>query len=236
MELNEEHIEAVAAANNIRCSLCPSEENADLYPVHPDLANAPLADLRCGHQVHTHCLLHIFYGNNVHRNYAHTCMECHVSFISEDDTNFFANNNPDHRIPGGANVRTLWGENGEFRDSVLEIRKDILRLSPLNKKFQSKAKEIKNTFRDNTRLSVEIIRDHIRTAKRQYNAIPEKRKVDYLQNAIRTKFYSLSRKYNVERWDLQDLRNVPGAPKFPRNFRNYYHRRYRYGIFKVLVR
>ncbi len=194
-----------------RCSMC--RDDVDL-PQRPNIQTEPLASLRCGHQVHTACLIHDLYWVNGMNT---LCNLCNTTIIEEPLFTYYADRvqerNGGHVID--ARVRTLWQENEEFRKDVKVIKKMSNMRNGAFKRLFTQIKVIKKTFNANIKSSVEFIKDQQRVLKQAHKQI---NKTEYRtrNNAFTRCTDALKNKYNISVWDLRALETIPGTPNFSR--------------------
>ena len=194
-----------------RCSMCSDDVN---LPQRPNIQTEPLASLRCGHQVHTACLIHDSYWVN---GMNAVCNLCNTTIIEEPLFTYYADRVQERN---GENfidrrIRALWQENEEFRKDVKVIKKMSNMRNGAFKRLYSQIKVLKNTFRENIKPSVEFIKDQQRLLKQAHKKIS---KTEYTKrnNAFRRCADALKNKYNISLWDLRALETIAGTPNFSR--------------------
>jgi len=206
-----------------RCSFCP-EEGAEVGTVPPqpeNLAAAAMANLRCGHQVHTHCLL-----NNVIRvrlRYRNandiTCAQCDIPLVETNVIEYFQDlyERDDDERPRRNTVRNLWENSQEFRDDIKKYKKSITEYNKASRNFMKEAMVVKNRFLQNIETSVQLIKDQKRVATQEFNRIASKR-LFRSKTAICSRIKNqLRAQYDIPTWEIADsLRQIEGAPKINR--------------------
>jgi hypothetical protein len=194
-----------------RCSMCPNDRN---LPERPNIQTEPLASLRCGHQVHTACLIHDSYWVN---GMNAVCNLCNANIIEEPLALYYADRVLERNRGDfiDARVRTLWQENEEFRKDVKLIKKMATMRNGAFKRLFTQMKAIKKTFHENIKSSVEFIKDQQRLLKQAHKQIS---KTEYRtrNNAFRRCSEQLKTKYNVAVWDLRALDTIAGTPNCSR--------------------
>jgi hypothetical protein len=200
-----------------RCSLCP-EENG---PPQPNLAEAAFSDLRCGHQVHTHCLITFVLSMRLRRNAAHTgtCAICEIPLLDAETIAYYENLFEDNAQPQRKTVKELWETNAEFKKDIKAYKKAMTEFNVSYRSFNKEARVIRTRFLQNIDTSVQLIRDQKRVATQEFKRIPSKRifmskstRLTRLKNQLRAI-------YGISVWDIADaLKEIEGAPKIRRSF------------------
>ena len=219
-----------------RCNLCPTEDiERNMMPPEPeDMANAPRCTLMCGHEVHTHCVFNIIYGDN----YITRCRECLTSFLRPQAFNHYHQNNP--RQPQNTNIKKLWEENEEFRKEICTFKKRTTEVNSLQKKYVSSISGIKERFRDVIKTNIEIIKMQKKLFSKELSALPGRRM--FLSKATRLKNLKrrICQKYDVDAYDTfkvltEDTTLTPKPPKFSKDtYRSLWRFRTTY-IFRVRI-
>ena len=219
-----------------RCSLCPIQDEAGPQP--ETLDGEPWSNLKCGHQVHTQCLLTHCITNAIRtidtlafRRNIPTCPECNEIMIREDVylfyENLFFNHDENHRRrrvrPTIEIVKELWETNADFREDIKIYKKSITEYGKSFSLLQKELKVVKNNFLENIKSSSEFIKDQQRIAKHSYNRMGSKKGfMSALRKSSRLRTL-LRNRYNISMWDIHEgLRNIKGAPKFQNRFRYNY--------------
>ena len=205
-----------------RCSLCPEEGQG---PPQPNLAEAAHADLRCGHQVHTHCLLNYVFSVRLRRAAAHTacCPTCDIPLVDGETVEYYENlYENDNRPQRLTTVRELWETNAEFKNDIKRYKKTLGEYNKAYREFNKEARLVRTRFLQNVDTSVQLIRDQKRVSIQEFNRIASKRLFMAKSAAISRIRNQIRASYTVSFWDIVDgLREIEGAPKI--NRRSYYH-------------
>jgi hypothetical protein len=201
-----------------RCSLCP-EENG---PPQPNMTDPAFSDLRCGHQVHTHCLITFILSMRLRRNAAHTgtCAICDIPLVDGETIQYYedlyeGNEQPQRR----RTVKELWETSDEFRKDIKAYKKAMTESNVSYRAFNKEAKTIRTRFLQNIDTSIQLIRDQKRVSTQEFKRIQSRRifmakstKLNRLKNQIRAI-------YGISLWDIADsLKEIEGAPKIRRLF------------------
>jgi hypothetical protein len=204
-----------------RCSLCPDEHG----PPQPNLEDPAFSDLRCGHQVHTHCLITFILSMRLRRNAAHTgtCAICDIPLVDAETIEYYegiyeGNERPQRR----KTVKELWETSAEFKSDIKKYKKLMTEYNRAFTVFNREAKVVRTRFLENVDTSVQLIRDQKRVSVQEYNRIASKR-LFMAKSAGLTRLKNLIRgTYAISLWDIADgLREIEGAPKI--NRRSYYY-------------
>ncbi len=197
-----------------QCSLCPrTDEQRARLPQPPEpLLEVPMSDLRCGHQVHTHCLINEL---SQQRQQA-TCAECQVTVMSDEAIVFYRDVYDEYGRVARNTVRDLWANNEEFRNDVKQYKKISGKVSITQRLYARELKEVKNRFRQNVLTSIEVINDQKRRATLELNALESRKAYKKAGAAICRKLNEFRRKWDISGWGLRELNDIEGAPKIPR--------------------
>ena len=196
------------------CSLCPTtDQQRARLPPPPELEGAPMSDLRCGHQVHTHCLL-----NKMHLTRQNsTCEECQVTIMREEEIEFYREIYDDYNRVARQTIGTLWADNEEFRNDVKEYKKLGSKLTRMQRMYSKDAKVVKNKFKENVLTSIELIKDQKRLATSELTALESRKNFRRAGLAVLHKLNYFRRKWDVSSWALRELNDIEGAPKISRS-------------------
>lgn len=195
------------------CSLCPrTDDQRREMPEPPELDEAPMSDLRCGHQVHTHCLINRMYVQRLRA----TCQECDVTIMREEEAIFYRDRYDDYGRTARNTVADLWANNEEFRKDIKEYKKLSAVVSRTQRLYTRELKDIKNRFKQNVLTSIEVINDQKRQATVELNALASRKVYKKAGAAICRKLNNMRRKWDVSGWSLRELNDIEGAPKIPR--------------------
>ena len=197
-----------------RCSMCPEEGEG--IP-QPDLAEAAHSDLRCGHQVHTHCLINMIITMRLrhHAPIDMACEQCQVPIIDADTLEFF---NGNERNPRRTNtVRELWETNEQFKKDIKAYKKATTEYNKAYRAFNRDARVVRTRYLQTIDPSIQFIRDQKRVATQEFNRIATKRAF-LSKGAILTRIKNtIRRNYTASFWDIVDgLREIQGAPNIRR--------------------
>lgn len=225
-EHQDEVVEVVQAEmEDHRCSLCPrTHRDIARMPEPPNLETAATSTLHCGHQVHTHCMIHTLY---ISRTRA-VCVECNLTIIPHTNIEFYRQHlyedfgdNDGERT----NITNLWDNDENFRTEVKAYKKLLGKESTASIPYRRDLLIIKNRFKENTLASVAMIKDQQRQARDEYKGLASLK--EYRKNIMKAEkcFRGIKNQWNTSRWNLRYLNDIEGAPKFPT--RSY---RYRWGI------
>jgi hypothetical protein len=196
------------------CSLCPrTDDQRRGLPEPPELDGAPMSDLRCGHQVHTHCLMNSLYT----RREEASCAECQVTFMTEEAITFVRQRYDDYGRVVRNTVANLWANNEEFRNDVKEYKKLSGKATTTQRIYARELKELKNRFKQNVLTSMAVINDQKRQATIELNALESRKVYKRAGAAISRKLNHFRRKWDVTSWGLRELNDIQGAPKIPRH-------------------
>jgi len=212
--------EALEENNIWRCNLCPNNAEHNLPPEPEDMANAPRCTLMCGHQVHTHCVFNIIYGDN----FVTRCGECQVSFLRPEAYNHYHQNNP--RNPNNNNIKKLWEENADFRKEIFKFKRMAADVNRLEKSYVSLVKNLKTEFKEIIKTNVEMIKMQKRSFSKRLTSLPGRR--IFLSKASRLKNLknSICRRYNVDSYDtFNTLKNDTTLTPPPPKLGKYIHSR-----------
>lgn len=219
-----------------RCNLCPrTDDERIMMPPEPEnMATAPRCTLMCGHEVHTHCVFNIIYGDN----FVTRCGECEVSFLRPQAFNHYHQNN--RRQPENTNIKKLWEENQEFRKEICMFKKKTIEVNSLQKKYLTSVSDIKGRFRDVIKTNIEIIKMQKKLFSKELSALPGRRL--FLSKATRLKNLKrrICQKYDVDSYDTfkvltEDATLTPKPPKFSKDtYRSLWRFRTNY-IFRVRI-
>lgn len=195
------------------CSLCPRTDlERGRLPEPPELDGAPMSNLRCGHQVHTHCLINQLY---LERRHA-ACSECQVTIMREEAIEFYRDMYDNYGNNARQTVATLWANNEEFRSDVKEYKKLNGKLIQVKRNYSKELKVIKDRFKQNVLTSVAVINDQKRQAIADLKALESRRLFQRAGSAIGRKLIYFRRKWDVNSWALRELNDIEGAPKITR--------------------
>jgi len=201
-----------------RCSLCP-EENG---PPQPNVEDATFSDLRCGHQVHTHCLITFVLSMRLRRNAAHTgtCAICEIPLLDAETIAYYENLYDDTERPQRRKtVKELWETNPEFKKDIKAYKKAMTEFNVSYRVFNKEARIIRTRFLQNIDTSVQLIRDQKRVSTQEYKRIPSKRIFMSKSNRLSRLKNQLRAIYGLSVWDIADaLKEIEGAPKIRRTF------------------
>jgi len=211
-ELAGAEAEALEENNIWRCNLCPNNAEHNLPPEPEDMANAPRCTLMCGHQVHTHCVFNIIYGDN----FVTRCGECQASFLRPEAYNHYHQNNP--RNPNNNNIKKIWEENADFRREIFKFKRMATEVNRLEKSYLSLVKNLKTEFKEIIKTNVEMIKMQKRSFSKRLTSLPGRRL--FLSKASRLKNLKnrICRTYNVDSYEtFRTLKNdttlTPPPPK-----------------------
>lgn len=200
------------------CSLCPrTDEERRAIPEPPQLDEAPMSDLRCGHQVHTHCLINRLYIRRIRA----TCEECQVTIMREEEAAFYRNRYDEYDRVTRNTVADLWANNEEFRNDVKEYKKLTSKMVSTQRVYSKELKVLKDRFKQNVLTSIAVINDQKRQAIADLKALDSRKKFQRAGGAISRKLHSFRRKWDLSAWSLRDLNDIQGAPKMPRQIMYY---------------
>jgi hypothetical protein len=203
---------AGAEGDNL-CTLCPTtDEQRTTVPEPPELEGAPMSNLRCGHQVHTHCLINQLY--LVRRNAA--CADCGANIMRDEAVEFYREMYYNDRDTVRETVANLWANNEEFRNDVKEYKKLSGKLLKIQRVYSRELKVIKNRFKENVLTSVAVINDQKRQAIADLKALESRKLYKRAGSAATRKLVYFRRKWDVTSWGLRGLNDIQGAPKITR--------------------
>lgn len=196
------------------CSLCPrTDEQRARLPQQPELEGAPMSDLRCGHQVHTHCFI-----NELSRRRQHSvCAECQVTMMREEAITFYRNLYDPYDATAQQTLTTLWSNNEEFRKDVKEYKKLLGRSTKLHRIYTRDIKVIRNRFKENVLTSVAMINDQKRQATNEVNVLQSRKISKRAAGLVIRKSNQIKTKWDISPWALRELNDIEGAPKIPRS-------------------
>jgi hypothetical protein len=201
-----------------RCSLCP-EENG---PPQPNVEDPAFSDLRCGHQVHTHCLITFILSMRLRRNAAHTgtCAICEIPLLDGDTIGYYENMyENDERPQRRKTVKELWDTNPEFKKDIKAYKKAMTEFNVSYRAFNKEAKVIRTRFLQNVDTSVQLIRDQKRVSVQEFKRIATRRVFMSKSNKLTRLKNQLRAIYGMSLWDIADgLKEIEGAPKIRRAF------------------
>ena len=203
-----------------RCNLCPDNPHHNLPPEPEDMANAPRCTLMCGHQVHTHCVFNIIYGDN----FVTRCGECQASFLRPEAYNHYHQNNP--RNPNNSNIKKLWEENADFRKEIYKFKRMATQVNRLEKSYLPLVKNLKTEFKEIIKTNVEMIKMQKRTFSKRLTSLAGRRL--FLSKASRLKNLknSICRTYNVDSYEtFRTLKNDTTLTPPPPKLGKYIHSR-----------
>lgn len=208
-----------------KCSICPHEANLDRFPP-VDLSTAPYAHLRCGHQVHTHCLA-IFLDRQYGQNFR--CEECNQSLYTNEEMEWFRRGAQDNDIN---KVEKLWKSNEMFREHVVKLAKLQRRANALRNSLTSEYNELKKEWKTLTRPSIVYLKDQRKRFKKLYTNLPSRRITSAIEGLISRERRMILETYNMNRFELSLLHRIEGAPKTKINIRRNFRR---FGLFRVVI-
>jgi 23S rRNA A1618 N6-methylase RlmF len=201
------------------CSLCPTTDMARAnLPEPPILLEAPMAFLRCGHQVHTHCLINELYT----RMEEVTCAECQITILSERALSFIRDRHEEYRNVSRRTVATLWADNEEFRNDAKEYKKLCGTLTKAQRIYTKELGVIKRRFKQNVLTSIELINDQKKQSTIDLNALESRKLYKKAGFAIRRKLNHFRSKWDISPRTLRELNDIEGAPKI--YYKNMYYR------------
>ena len=210
-----QEIQEIQDQNQHHCSMCP-EEGEGIIP-QPDLTEAAHSDLRCGHQVHTHCLINMIITMRLrhHAPIDMACEQCQVPIIDADILEFFNVHERNHRRTN--TVRELWETNEQFKKDIKAYKKATTEYNKAYRAFNRDARVVRTRYLQTIDPSIQFIRDQKRVASQEYNRIATKRAF-LSKGAILTRIKNtIRRNYTASFWDIVDgLREIEGAPKIRR--------------------
>jgi hypothetical protein len=200
-----------------RCSLCPTtQREIDRAPEAPNLEIATKSTLHCGHQVHTHCMIHELY---MERTTA-ACPECNLTIIPQANIDFYRLHlyqDYDHDDRERVRIINLWNTDESFRNDIKAYKKLLGKLNTVSLPYKRDVKVITNRFKQNTLASVALIKDQQRLAKADYKVLPSLKLYRKHLNVSERSFRDIKNKWGTSRWNLRYLNDIEGAPKFYRN-------------------
>jgi hypothetical protein len=205
--------QAEAETNDHLCSLCPrTDHQRARVPPPPALEDAPMSDLRCGHQVHTHCLMNEL----SEKRQRAECAECQITVMRDEAVAFYRERFEDYGNLRRQTVATLWANNEEFRNHVKEYKKLSGKMTTTRRVYAKETRVIKERFKQNVLTSIEVIKDQKRQATLELNALQSKKLYRRAAGAIQRKLNFFRRTWDVTSWSLRELNDIEGAPKIPR--------------------
>ena len=205
------------------CSMCPrTDEDRRNTPEAPELLDgAPMSMLKCGHQVHTHCLLNIVNIMNTNAS----CRECGDRVMSDEAIHYFMNRYENFNNNTQINIlRNLWN-NEDFRNDVKEYKKLIGNTTRISVIYKREIKQITNRFKQNTLISTEVIKNYRREAMNEMKMAPSKKEYRKQLNSLNRYISQMTRKWDISAYSLRELNNIDGAPRIP--IHNFYRKQYR---------
>jgi hypothetical protein len=198
--------------NQNRCSMCNDEAPEQ------DLTDAAYSELRCGHRVHTYCLINQIVLVRLRHNMPNdiTCNLCDIPLVDAETQEYYhtVHENRPHRT---TTVRELWETNENFRRDIKAYKKATTEYNKAFRAFNRDAKAVRTRYLQTVDPSVQFIKDQKRVATQEFNRIATKRaflsksaSITRIRNIIR-------RNYTASFWDIVDgLREIQGAPKIRR--------------------
>jgi len=202
-----------------RCSLCPEVGNG---PPQPNLDDPAFSDLRCGHQVHTHCLLTFVLSMRIRRHAAHTatCAICDIPLVDGETIQYYENLYEDNEQPQRRKtVKELWETNPEFKNDIKAYKKAMTEFNVSYRAFNKEAKVIRTRFLQNVDTSVQLIRDQKRVSVQEFKRIQSRRIFMSKSNRLTRLKNQIRAIYGMSLWDIADaLKDIEGAPKIRRAF------------------
>lgn len=203
-----------------RCSLCPHQ--ADDYSFPPvDLTNSPYAQLRCGHQIHTHCLANYTTRRDC---IEYVCGECGTSLYTNEQREWFRRGRDDRND----RMSKLWNSNECFREEFKKFAKLQRKANSINASLRKEYNELNKEWLTVTRPSVMYLKDQKKRFKKLYSNLPSRLKYTSIQRILSREKEKILQTYNVTRYELLFLRRIEGAPKVKIDTRRRYRGGYRF--------
>jgi hypothetical protein len=187
---------------------------------------APMSELRCGHQVHTECLII----EVCRQGRMGECADCHITMLQVDtiqvDTIQVDTIQVDtiqvDTIQVPQTVAALWANNEEFRNDVKEYKKLNGKAGSTQRVYAKELSVVKNRFKQNILTSIEVIKDQQRQATAELNRLQSRKIYRKAGFAIRRKLNHFRSKWDVSSRTLRELNDIQGAPKI--SYKNMYYR------------
>jgi hypothetical protein len=211
----------MAAPAENRCGLCPTTpEEVARFPPAPPLDDDTLSHLRCGHSVHTHCLLNSIYDTSITEI---QCAICHLHVATPEARAHYRNwGRARHADRDRAGLQELWDTNAEFKTDVLAYKVISRKFGKASRQYKPELRQIQERFKQNILTSLESIKMQKQQAIQDVRRLASNKMFKSAGASLERKTRSIERKYNLGRWGLDDLANITGAPKIAQ------HRYYRW--------
>ena len=141
--------------------------------------------------------------------------------MREEEATFYRNRYDDYDRVARNTAADLWANNEEFRTDVKEYKKLSLKMSKVQRVYARELRVLKERFKQNVLTSIEVINDQKRQAIRELNGLESRKLYKRYGGAVSRKLNILRRKWDLSMWNLRDLNDIQGAPKFSRSMMYY---------------
>ena len=205
--------------------MCPHEADAHSFPP-VDLTNSPYAQLRCGHQIHTHCLANFTTRRDC---IEYTCQECGTHLYTDEQREWFRRGRDDR----DDRMSKLWNTNECFREDYTKFAKLQRKANLINASLRKEYNELNKEWLTVTRPSVMYLKDQKKRFKKLYTNLPSRVNNTSMLRILSREREKLLQTYNISRYELLFLHRVEGAPKVKIDTRRRY--RYSYRFFRISI-
>jgi hypothetical protein len=223
-------VEVVAEAAN-RCAFCPHIADVAPPPPQPDLATAARMHFRCGHSIHTHCILYKLYTDDISAM-RFSCPTCNERVIHDEGYQWLRNFRR-HRDGVPPNLENLWKTNEVFREDVKGLYKIQKEFASVDKQYGKCLTELKKEWKNTIDPYKNILKAEKEKIMNKFKELPFRSKRNYLSGKISLNTDRVCRTYDLHKYELSTLAHIPGAPKIQRT---HWFRRYRTSTYYLFGR
>lgn len=202
-------------AEDNRCAFCP--HMADVTPPPPppeNMATAPRMEFRCGHSIHTHCILYKLHTQDI-AAMRFSCPTCDERVIHEEGYEWLRNLRR-HRDGLPPNLETLWKTNEVFREDVKNLYKIQREYKSVDTEYSKSLTVLKKEWRNTTEPYRNILKSEKEKIINKFKELPMRSKRNYLCGKMSLARDRICNTYDIGRYDLYSLSRIPGAPKLDR--------------------
>jgi hypothetical protein len=217
------------AAN--RCAFCPHMADVAPPPPQPDLATAARMHFRCGHSIHTHCILYKLYTDDISAM-RFSCPTCNERVIHDEGYQWLRNFRR-HREGVPPNLENLWKTNEVFREDVKGLYKIQKEFASVDKQYGKCLTELKKEWKNTIDPYKNILKAEKEKIMNKFKELPFRSKRNYLSGKMSLNTDRVCRTYDIHKYELASLAHIPGAPNIQRT---HWFRRYRTSTYYLFGR
>ena len=190
---------------------------ADVTPPPPQPENietAPRMQFRCGHSIHTHCILYKLYTDDI-SSMRFSCPTCSERVIHEEGYQWLRNFRR-HRDGVPPNLENLWKTNEVFREDVKDLYKIQKEYRSVDNEYSKSLTVLKKEWRNTTDPYRNILKFEKQKITSKFKELPLRSKRNYLSGKMSLARDRICNTYDVGRYELHAISQIPGAPKIDR--------------------